>query len=174
MPVYEYRGLTPEGRVVAGVIDAENPRGARSKLKRMGVYTTAVQGERATGRLVRRRPWLLGLSRNRIHPREVVVLTRQLATLLSAGLPVIDALTAVLEHADRSGLRRVLTEIRESVREGQSLADALEVHASVFFRCTCRWCGQGRPAEIWKRCSCDWPSSWKTKRSYATVCGRLW
>ena len=56
MPVYEYRGLTPEGRVVAGVIDAENPRGARSKLKRMGVYTTAVQGERATGRLVRRRP----------------------------------------------------------------------------------------------------------------------
>ena len=132
MPVYEYRGLTPEGRVVAGVIDAENPRGARSKLKRMGVYTTAVQGERATGRLVRRRPWLLGLSRNRIHQREVVVLTRQLATLLSAGLPVIDALTAVLEHADRSGLRRVLTEIRESVREGQSLADALEVHASVF------------------------------------------
>ena len=88
MPVYEYRGLTPEGRVVAGVIDAENPRGARSKLKRTGVYTTAVQGERATGRLVRRRPWLLGLSRNRIHQREVVVLTRQLATLLSAGLPV--------------------------------------------------------------------------------------
>lgn len=129
MPVFEYRGVTPEGQDVAGGIDADTLRGARGKLKRLGVFPTAVSEGSRTAEVAFAGAGLLGRS---LRPKEVALFTRQLATLFSAGLPVTDALTAVLEQADRRALTKLVTDIREAVREGRALADALERHPGVF------------------------------------------
>lgn len=126
MPVFEYTALTAEGRTVSGVIDADSPKDARQKLKRSGVFPVdvAVTASRAAAA----RP----LWGERVAAAEVAVLTRQLATLLAAGLSLVDSLTALGEQAERTTVKRVVAAVRERIREGGSFAEALAAHPTVF------------------------------------------
>jgi len=130
MPVYSYAGLSPDGKNVAGIIDADSPRAARVKLRRSGVFPTSLaetQGE-TTQRTSR------SISRlfERVSPQELAVVTRQLSTLVSAGLPLVDCLSALIDQVDSERLKRTLTQTRERVNEGSSLADALAEHPKLF------------------------------------------
>src|SRR4051794_5047043 len=68
----------------------------------------------------------------RVQPQEVAAFTRQLATLLKAGIPLAEALGALSEQADNKKFEVVLAEIRQKVNEGSSLADTLAQHQSIF------------------------------------------
>src|SRR5690348_6391752 len=131
MPVFAYRGLSSNGRQVAGVIDAESPRGARGKLRELGVFPTDLAEEAAAARkpLAIRR-WLPSPGR-RIPASDLALMTRQLGALLGAGVQLVDALGALSEQTARPAVKRMLSQVRESVREGSSLADALSVHPEV-------------------------------------------
>ena len=130
MPVYAYRGLSADGTAVAGVVDAESPRGARLKLRRTGVFPTDVSEERTpAGRRAAFAPGALG---ERVPTQELAALTRQLATLIAAGLPLVEALAALAEQTERGHLRRALVQIREKVTEGRALAEALAEHPRLF------------------------------------------
>lgn len=126
MPVFEYTALTAEGRTVSGVIDADSAKEARQKLKRSGVFPVDVAVTAA--RPAAGRP----LWGERVAPAEVAVLTRQLATLLAAGLPLVDSLTALGEQVERTTVKRVVAAVREKIREGGSFAEALAAHPSAF------------------------------------------
>jgi general secretion pathway protein F len=132
MPVYVYTGLTMQGRTVTGVIDADNPKSARLSLRRTGIFPTVINEERATPS---RSPALakggLGLF-ERVPARELALLTRQLATLNKAGLPLVECLGTLIDQVERATLKRVLSHVRQQVREGRSLADALQAHPRVF------------------------------------------
>jgi general secretion pathway protein F len=146
MGVYEYKGLTPEGRAISGVIDADSPRLARSKLRKSGIFPTdvlesdapaappvdgAADADRWTvpriaGRLERwRRTARLSLP-------ELSVMTRQLSTMIGAGLPLMDGLTSLIEQIERPQARKIWISVRERVKEGASLAEALNAHPDVF------------------------------------------
>jgi len=128
--VFAYRGLTPDGRAVRGVVDADSARGARARLRRDGVFPTELREERPTasgagGGLVRR--WS-----GRVRTTDLAVLSRQLGTLTGAGVPVVEALGAVGEQSERPAVSRVLSHVRDRVTQGSSLADALAEHPAVF------------------------------------------
>jgi len=130
VPVYAYRGLSADGTAVAGVVDAESQRGARLKLRRTGVFPTDVSEARApSGRRATLTPGALG---ERVPTQELAALTRQLATLIGAGLPLVEALEALAEQTERAHLRRALVQIREKVTEGRALAEALAEHPRLF------------------------------------------
>ncbi len=135
MPVYAYKGLSEQGRAVSGIIDADNPKGARIKLRKSGVFPTDLTEEE------RKRPAAadsaesglnLGRYFERISPDELALLTRQLATLVGAGLPLVDCLSALIEQVETARTKRTLSQIREQVTEGASLADALKAHPRIF------------------------------------------
>ena len=129
MPVYSYAGLNPDGKNVAGIIDAESARAARSKLRRSACF------RRSSPRLGRGNPARsrsVGRLFERIGAQEIAVMTRQLSTLVSAGLPLVDGLTALIDQVDSERLKRILSQTRERVNEGSSLADALPEHSKVF------------------------------------------
>jgi len=131
VPVYAYKGLSTEGRAVAGVVDAESPRGARLKLRRTGVFPTDLTEDRApAGR--RRTTFAAGRVGERVPTPELAAVTRQLATLVGAGLPLVEALAALAEQTEREHLRRAIVQIRERVTEGRTLADALAEHPRLF------------------------------------------
>jgi len=111
---------------VSGVIDADNAKDARQKLKRSGVFPVDVAV--TTTRPQTGRP----LWGERVAATEVAVLTRQLATLLAAGLPLVDSLTALGEQVERTTVKRVVASVRERIREGGSFAEALAGHPTVF------------------------------------------
>src|SRR5579863_7340454 len=132
MPVFAYRGLAANGRSVAGVIDADSARTARGKLRELGVFPTELaEEESAAARPRSIRRWLPAIGR-RIPAPELALLTRQLSALLGAGVQLVDALSALAGQVARPAAKRMLSQVREGVREGSSLADALAVHPDVF------------------------------------------
>jgi general secretion pathway protein F len=130
MPVFAYRGLAPNGRNINGVIDADSPRGARGKLRELGIFPTELAPEQTTKASTARR-WLPTFGR-RIPATELSLLTRQLSALLGAGVQLVDALGALSGQTSRAVTKRILSQVRESVREGASLADALALHPETF------------------------------------------
>ncbi|MEA2626234.1 MAG: ral secretion pathway protein [Candidatus Binatota bacterium] len=130
MPVYAYSGLSPQGKSVSGIVDAENPRVARQKLRKSGVYPTALN--ETEGAQSRREGPTIRRSFERVNPQDLAVMTRQLSTLVGAGLPLVESIGALVEQVDSDRLKRILSHIRELVTEGTSLADALGQHPRVF------------------------------------------
>jgi len=129
MPVYEYRGLSAEGKKTKGIIDAPTPRIARTKLRAMQIFPVDIREEDA-------RPQVtadpLAKLFQRVRPQDVSIITRQLATLLEAGTPLVSALDAIIEQTDNHALTKVIAQVREEIKEGRSFADALEEHRKVF------------------------------------------
>ena len=132
MPIYEYKGLNKAGKNVNGMLDAESLADLRQRLQSKGIFVTDVKagkaGEASTagGEIdLKRMLQFVGL-------RDIAVLTRQLATLLKASIPLVEALTALTEQADKDELKRVLSDVRRQVNEGSGLAVALSQHGKHF------------------------------------------
>ena len=130
VPVYEYRALNATGRTVKGIIDADSSKSARLKLRRNGIFPIELHEETAA-RSEKRELDLLRFLR-RIKLQETAVMVRQGSTLLSAGLPLIESLTAVIDQVPNPALKKIMTQVRERVNEGSTLADAFAQHPRVF------------------------------------------
>ncbi len=131
MPVFGYRGLAADGRSVSGVVDADSARTARGKLRSQGIFPTDVNEEIAVRERRTLRERIPGL-RFKMPAADVAVLTRQLASLLGGGVPLLDALTLLTEQASKAPVKKMMSQIREKVREGVSLANALASHPESF------------------------------------------
>src|SRR6266700_3396470 len=147
MPVYAWKGLNASGKNVSGTKDADGPKALRQQLRKDGVFITehremlagsAKAAPRANdnadgpGASVFRRQIDFSRLFERVRPQEVAVFTRQLATLLKAGIPLAEALGALSEQSDNKKFEAVLTEIRQKVNEGGALADAMAGHPEMF------------------------------------------
>ena len=130
MPVFAYRGLAANGRSVAGVVDADSVRTARGKLRDRGIFPTELAEAEQTAR--RSLSDYLPSFGRRIPPAELSLLTRQLSSLLGAGVQLVDALAALADQSSRPVTKRLLSQVRERVREGTSLGDALAAHPDTF------------------------------------------
>lgn len=132
MAVFEYRGiLIGTGKPVKGVRDAENAKVLRGVLRKDGILLTAAT-EGKTAEAKAKRDIKLFSFIGRPSTADVAVLTRQLATLLRAGIPLFESLNAIIDQIEKDSLKRAMTAIREQVREGQSFAKALEQHPTIF------------------------------------------
>ena len=131
MAVFEYKGVTSAGKAVNGIVDADNPRIARQKLRTDGVYPTEVIEEKAHKSRFSQDVSLQSIFQV-ISKKEISVMTRQLATLLKSGLPLVTSLNAMADQVENPKLRKILTQVRERVNEGTSLAAALQEFPKVF------------------------------------------
>jgi len=118
MPAYRFEASTAAGRIERGVIDADSPRQARAQLRERGLAPLEVRPVGAQ----QDRGAVLG---GRIRTTELTLVTRQLASLLAARLPLEQALGAVIEQAERPALRERLSAVRGEVVAGQTFAQAL-------------------------------------------------
>jgi len=132
MPVYAYKGMTTAGRATRGFVDADSARAARAKLRRDGVYPTEVsEGDPAAAAAAaaptaERRRFAISLpSLRRISGMDLALATRQLSTLVGAGIPLVESLGALSQQVENARLKSVLGRVRDRVNEGASLAEAL-------------------------------------------------
>ena len=132
MAVFEYRGiLSSTGKSVHGVRDADNPKVLRGLLRKDGILLTQAAEEQEVKATARR-----GIDLRAFFARpsgaDIALMTRQLATLVGAKIPLFESLSALIEQVEKEGLRRALTNVRDQVREGTSFATALEAHPKLF------------------------------------------
>lgn len=131
MAVYEWHGIDASGRKTKGVRDAESPKALRGILKRDGVLVTEII-EESKARSKRAREIDLRKFFRRVSTVDVAMATRQLATLLRSGIPLVEALTALIDQLDQPEFKSALTQARDRVNEGSTFADALRAHPKLF------------------------------------------
>ena len=122
MPVYKYTGTNKQGATVKGSIDADDEKGAKNGLLAQGIRTNTLKKD-----------WTqIELGAGKVGAKELVVFTRQFATMIDAGLSIIQSLDILAAQGDTAVFRSVLRKVRNAVEEGKSLSDALGEHPKVF------------------------------------------
>ena len=130
MPLFEYKAVAPSGETVQGTMDAPSLELVVLKLQEAGNIPLQAREAGAGGFGLGR----FGLGARGIRSREVAQFTQQMSTLLGAGLPLDRSLQVLIDLADNDRVRRTVSEIRDHVREGGSLSDALEKQHGAFSR----------------------------------------
>jgi general secretion pathway protein F len=129
MPIFEYKGLSRDGRNVKGTIDAENLRAARTRLKKDHVFVVEIRDKKKTvGGSTKKK----GAARGRVNVQEMSLMTRQLAVLVRANIPLVDALTAVSEQVENPQLAEAIADCKNMVNEGSPLFKALSKYPNIF------------------------------------------
>jgi general secretion pathway protein F len=130
MPLFEYKAIAPSGETVSGTMEAATMDMVVLKLQEGGNIPLQAKESSSGGFSLSS----LTLSRRGMNSREVGQFTQQLSTLLGAGLPLDRSLQVLMELSENDRVQRTVRDIRDKVREGGSLSDALEEQHGAFNR----------------------------------------
>jgi type IV pilus assembly protein PilC len=126
MPVYEWQGKTLKGETRTGVSRAESEPMLRALLRRDGVIVTKSAVKKETARKEKYNP------KKKISAMNVVLFTRQLSTMITSGLPLVQALDILANQIEDKDLRGIVREIKEKIESGSRFADALRDYPQCF------------------------------------------
>ncbi len=129
MPVFEYRALDAKGKNIKGIVDADSETLARTKLRSQGRYPVSI----AVSRSKQGKTGGQGIGLfERVKSEEISIMTRQLATLLGAGIPLVQCLDSLVAQTRNSVLKKVIAQIKGSINEGNTLTNAFSEHPKLF------------------------------------------
>jgi general secretion pathway protein F len=152
MPVFEYTALDKKGKNISGIIDADSAIAARQRLRATNNFPVSIKEiEDIPAKKESKGISLPGLL-VRVRQRDVTMMTRQLATLVGAGFPLVSAIDALLPQMKSYAFNKVLARIKDSIVEGSSFANALGLYSDTF-------------SPRWKSFWHSWLTSWKNSRN---------
>jgi len=137
MAVFEYKALNSRGKKKSGIIDAESSLAAKSRLRQKELFPTWLNKIESNSIKKNKKTatFLTGFNLNlfsKVSSSELSMITRQMATLLSAGFPLVQAMKILVTQAKSKALQKILSGIKDSIKEGSSFANALALHPNVF------------------------------------------
>ncbi len=124
MPTFAYEGRTVDGQTKKGKIDAVDANAARNQLKRQNINPTTVKESKGSMQISFMKP--------KVSTRDLVIFTRQFATMIDSGLPLVQCLDIQAKQAENLTFREELAQIKESVESGSTFADALKRFPGTF------------------------------------------
>jgi len=132
MPVFEFTALDAEGKTTSGIIDADSAQAARQKLRSAGKFPVSIGEAQEVQTKKTRKGFSPAAWFSRVKPSDVALTTRQLATLIGAGFPLVSALDALLPQTNSHALKRILARVKDLIVEGNSFAHALSKFPGIF------------------------------------------
>jgi general secretion pathway protein F len=129
MPGFEYKGVNGSGKNVKGHIEAENLKMARTRLKREGIFVTDIKDKKTAQ--AKKAASSMNFNRG-VSVQELSMATRQLATLIKAQIPLVDALAALVDQLEHETLKAAFSDIKQGVNEGSSFHKALAKYPKIF------------------------------------------
>jgi type IV pilus assembly protein PilC len=142
MPIYLWQGEDRKGIAQKGEIEAEDQKAAEAQLRRMNIRA----------RKIKKKPKDLfenvAFLKPRVHTGDVVIFARQFATMINAGLPLIQCLDILQTQQENKTFKTMLKDIKESVESGSTLADALGKYPAIFDELFVNMVGAGETAGI--------------------------
>lgn len=128
MALFSYQAYAKDGKKVSGTIDAGTPEAVRQKLGQMNMYPISIEVAReSVGALA----WLQGLFQGRVTTKDKILFTKQLAVLIRSGVPLLQAVELLIEQFSGK-LRSILIDVKDGIREGESLASGLARYPGTF------------------------------------------
>lgn len=140
MPLFEYKGLNKAGKNVRGSIDADNARTARARLKKDGIYVVDLKDKSKAAKKGKAKK---GGHNKGVSVNDLSILTRQLATLLKANIPLVDSLGAVSDQLENEMLSDVMAEIKNNVNEGAPFHKSMRKYPKIFNKIYVSMCEAG-------------------------------
>ncbi len=128
MAIYRYKGLDKAGKEIKGEVSAESLTPAKARVKAMGIMLIEINEQTSTT-MKKNAGLSFGSS---VSIADLALMTRQLATLLRAKIQIVEAFSALVDQTDNPRLKVTLSEIRQKVNEGSSLAKALSDYPKIF------------------------------------------
>ena len=142
MATYKYLAKNNTGQTIQGTVSAKDQAEALSELRRKNLVVLQVQQSAGTAKpgAARKKGNFLGLSLTRsgmragagVKKEELVLFARQLATMISAGIPLLESLEILSEQADTVGFKKCLEDVVYEIRSGKDLSQCLEKYPRVF------------------------------------------
>lgn len=133
MAAFEYKALDAKGKQKKGILEGDTARQVRQRLKEQGLFPTEVVETKAKQKKASDQNLFKGMGfQQTISVPDLALLTRQLSTLVQAGMPLEECLKAVAEQSDKVKIRNMMMGVRAKVVEGYTLADSLADYPYVF------------------------------------------
>lgn len=132
MPVYDYTALDAKGKKASGIINAESGSAARQELRTSKIFPISIEEVQDMAGKQDQQVLSVGRIFNRVRPSEIAMMTRQLATLVGAGLPLVSAINTVIPQTGSGVFKKMLSQIKEAIVEGKSFSDALSAYPEIF------------------------------------------
>jgi len=130
MPAFRYRALSPAGEAQQGLLDASDLDQAVERLHNMGLVPVRLEPQGAQKHGTDRIPFL----QKRVAPRDLILFTRQLETMLDSGLPILSSLESLHEQTTHARLKPAIDRVRSDVEQGSTLTEALRRQPDCFPR----------------------------------------
>jgi len=127
MPKYSWEGKTRTGAIQKGVTDSSDAASVETQLKRAGLQNIVVK-EQVKGISFK----LPGMGGGKIDTKDLVVFTRQFATMIDSGLPLVQCLDILGNQQEKPAFKEIVLKVKESVESGSTFADALAKHPKAF------------------------------------------
>ena len=127
MALYSYEAFSKEGKRVSGVVDAPSADALKEQLARQGLFPTKIEQTSATSTA----GFFARLFEKKVTIKDKILFTKQLGILLRSGVPILQAIELLIEQFE-GGMRNMLVRIKDDVKEGVALADALQKYPKVF------------------------------------------
>jgi len=124
---YSYRVRDRQGKIITGKLEADNEASVSARLREMGYFVIGVEVEKPS--ITKREIRIL---KPRVKTKDVTVFTRQFATMINAGLPLVKCLNILSEQTESPVLTEVIVDVQHEVEMGRSLSEALSKHPDVF------------------------------------------
>ncbi len=140
MPSYRWKGRSRDGKAQEGVLVAENKNAVIAMLRRQQIVATAVTE--------RGKEFALPKLGGGISDKEIAIFTRQFSVMIDAGLPLVQCLEILAGQQENRAFQKVLTEVRQEVESGSTLADALRKHPQAFDDLYCNMVAAGEAGGI--------------------------
>ena len=136
MPLYRYKAVNATGEVTLGELEANQESAVVESLRDMGLLPVRVDLAQSAFKAVGESRSFTAkfFERKQVTQNQILALTRELATLLRAGLPLDRALEVLIKLSASPAVRTLLQQIRDAVRGGSSLSQALDAHKELFSR----------------------------------------
>lgn len=136
MPKYAYKAMNKEGKETFGIVEAENQALAINDIRTLGLYPTKVYEARKRDekRARKEKGGLSELYFGGVKVKEIVIMTRQLSTLIDAGLPLLRSINVLISQLKPCKLRDILKEVRDDIQSGATFSEALAKHPKEFDR----------------------------------------
>ncbi len=136
MPKYAYKAMNKEGKENFGIVESENQALAINDIRQMGLFPTKVYEARKSDekRARKEKGGVNELYFGGVKTKELVIMTRQLSTLIDAGLPLLRSLNVLITQLKPCKLRDILREVRDDIQSGATFSEALAKHPREFDR----------------------------------------
>ena len=124
---YSYRVRDRQGKIITGKLEADNEASVSARLREMGYFVIGVEVEKPS--ITKREMHIL---KPKVKTKDVTIFTRQFATMINAGLPLVKCLSILSEQTESAVLTEVIVDVQHEVEMGRSLSEALSKHPDVF------------------------------------------